>query len=296
MRKTFRALLAGTVLAAGLVAAPAAANAATQVCWSPTNPKMALKLSNDIQAAMRGRQTTMGVGVWDRKHKVTCWVRSTTHFDAASTIKASILAALLYKKGGPGNLTSWERGQARLMITQSDNTAATNLWNDVGMTALKRFLTKAGMTHTGLSSAWGLTQETAHDEVVLLTKLTAPSLLSTASRNYELSLMNQVVAGQGWGTPYGHPAGVTVHVKNGWLPRATHGWRINSLGTFNGGGRDYMIALLSTDNPSESYGITSLQRVARVIHHDLNPGSSFTAREQTGDYPANEISDGSATP
>ena len=30
-----------------------------------------------------------------------------------------------------------------------------------------------------------------------------------------------------------------MHVKNGWLSRATHGWRVNSVGAFTGHGHDY---------------------------------------------------------
>ncbi|WP_078858636.1 hypothetical protein [Streptomyces sp. NRRL F-2799] len=33
--------------------------------------------------------------------------------------------------------------------------------------------------------------------------------------------------------PAGAPSTVAVHVKNGWLQRSTHGWRVHSLGTFN---------------------------------------------------------------
>jgi hypothetical protein len=81
--------------------------------------------------------------------------------------------------------------------------------------------------------------------------------------------MNQVIAGQRWGTPYGAPSTVTVHVKNGWLQRSTHGWRVHSLGTFNGGGHDYMMSVLTQDNSTMSYGITTIQGVAKAIHKDL---------------------------
>ncbi len=74
------------------------------------------------------------------------------------------------------------------------------------------------------------------------------------------------------GVPAGAPAGVTVHVKNGWLPQPTHAWRINSIGSFCGHGRDYMIVVLTWDNPAMTYGVDTVQAVAEVINRDLNPG------------------------
>ena len=71
-----------------------------------------------------------------------------------------------------------------------------------------------------------------------------------------------------------HLTVLTVHVKNGWLPRATHGWRIHSIGCFTGHGGGYSIVVLTQDNPSMPYGITTVQAIARVINRDLNPGAT----------------------
>jgi hypothetical protein len=195
-------------------------------------------------------------------------------------VKAIILAALLrwhQETGTP--LSAWERDEATLMITQSDDTAATALWDEVGRTRLQQLLTLANMNETELGPGgyWGLTQATAHDEMLLLQLLTRPnSVLSGASRSYELGLMAQVTAWQRWGTTAGAPAGVTVHVKNGWLPDDT-GWHVNSIGAFTGRGEDYLIAVLTDDNPSEQYGIDTIEDVARQVHRELG-GASSAAR------------------
>ena len=62
-----------------------------------------------------------------------------------------------------------------------------------------------------------------------------------------------------------------MHVKNGWVPRPTHGWRIHSIGSFTGSGGGYSIVVLTQDNPTMDYGVTTIERIARVIHRDLNP-------------------------
>jgi hypothetical protein len=158
------------------------------------------------------------------------------------------------------------------MITKSDNTATSKLWKQLGMTKIKGFLAAAKMTQTkpGADGYWGLTQITVTDEQKLLKLVTATnSVLSDSARAYILKLMGQVVSSQRWGTPYGAPSGVSVHVKNGWLQRSTHGWRVHSVGTFKGGGHDYMMTVLTHGNSTMDYGIATIQGIAKVIHRDL---------------------------
>jgi beta-lactamase class A len=269
------ALAAGGVAGAMLSTSPAAA--ATGFCTAPSaHAALAAKLSRDISGALAGRVDLVGVRVEDRRTGVECRINEGHRFDSASVVKATILAALLrwhQETGRP--LTANEKYLATLMITQSDNNAASALWNEVGRTRLQHFLNLAKMTETQLGPGgyWGLTQITARDELQLLRLLTAPnSVLSNSSRAYQLGLMARVISSQRWGVPAGAPRGISVYVKNGWLPRATRGWRINSIGAFEGHGRDYMIVVLSDDNPTMAYGVDTVQRVAEVVHRDLNAG------------------------
>jgi beta-lactamase class A len=255
------------------VAASPAVRVREGICTAPPAYRaLAAKMSADIQNALRGRVGDHGVTVYDTVSKVSCYTGSERHFDSASIVKAIVLAALLrwhQETGQP--LSDWEKDEATLMITQSDNDAATALWNEVGMTRLQHFLNlaKMGETQLGQDGYWGLTQVTAHDEMLLLELLTLPnSVLSNDSRSYELGLMARVIPSQRWGTPAGAPSDVTVHVKNGWLPDDT-GWHINSIGAFTGKDKDYMIVVLTDDNPSEQYGIDTIEGVARVVHRDL---------------------------
>jgi hypothetical protein len=115
-------------------------------------------------------------------------------------------------------------------------------------------------------------------------------VLNTASRNYALNLMAHVISSQRWGVPAGAPARLTVHVKNGWLPRATHGWRIHSIGCFTGPGGGYSIAVLTENNPSMAYGVATVEAIARVVNRDLNPGATaFTP--SSGPVPSSQTPD-----
>jgi beta-lactamase class A len=288
-RSTTEATLAsspGTQVNAGICSAPAAYKA------------LAVQLSAGIQAALHGRAGNHAVTVYDAVTGVSCHANDGQHFASASIVKALILAALLrwhQESGEP--LSSWEQGVATQMITQSDNDAATDLWNEVGRSRLRHFLDLAGMSQTQLGSGgyWGLTQVTAHDEMLLLRLLTLPNpVLSPASRAYQLGLMASVTPAQRWGTPAGAPPGVTVHVKNGWLPESD-GWHINSLGAFTGKGKNYLIAVLTDDNPSEGYGIDTVENVARAVHRDLNAaGSAASARLAANVAPTPTVSPATA--
>ncbi|MER6270589.1 serine hydrolase [Streptomyces sp900105755] len=266
------ALGTGLLIAGVAGAAPASAAAPAVSCTS-AKAALATKLKKDITAAIANRTGTIAVGLYDRSTKTTCTLRSTTRYDSASTVKVTVLATLLWDaKKHNRYLTTTEQSLTKAMITKSDNDATTRLWKQLGLTKIKGFLSAAGMTQTtpGANGYWGLTQIDVHDEQKLLALVTAKNtVLSDNSRAYILKLMGQVISSQRWGTPYGAPSGVAVHVKNGWLQRATHGWRVHSLGTFTGGGHDYQMTVLTQDNSTMSYGINTIQAVAKVVHKDL---------------------------
>ncbi|GAB2822414.1 hypothetical protein GCM10022221_20490 [Actinocorallia aurea] len=275
---TFSGRTAATVLAASVLAfIPALpAHAAKPVCESEGYPELAARLGPKLQAAVRGRSGSISVAVYDRNRGLGCYLGSGTRYDTASTVKVAVVAALLRTaQKEKRKLTAREKSLARAAITRSDNNATSDLWSRLGRTRMQKLLDAVGMKATtlGPSGYWGLTRTTAFDQLRLLRMLTRDddTVLTAASRRYLLGLMNDVVSGQRWGTPAGAPSGVKVHVKNGWLPRSTLGWRVHSLGAFTSSRRDYMIVVLTHGNPSMSYGITSIERVAEVVHRQLNP-------------------------
>jgi beta-lactamase class A len=275
------------------LAAPASAASSAVTCKSSSHPALAARLDRDIGRALRGRVSEVAVGVDDPGRGLQCWLNRSAHFDSASVVKVTILAALLHKAQDQHRyLTRTESALAEEMITESDNDAASDLWADVGREDLQRFLDLARMTqtHLGAGPYWGLTQITAYDEVLLLRLLLNRNrVLDARSRDYVLDLMARVIPAQRWGVPAGAPASLTVHVKNGWLPLATHGWRIHSIGAFTGHGGGYGIVVLTQDNPTMDYGVDTIEAIAEVINRDLNP----TARARV---PSSEDSPAWGTP
>ncbi|MGW2718969.1 serine hydrolase [Streptomyces sp. NPDC001492] len=267
------ALGLGVLIPAVAAASPAAAATTPTVSCTSSKAALATKLQKDITAALANRTGTVAVGLYDRSTNTTCSLRATSSYDSASVVKVTVLATLLWDaKKHNRYLTDTEASLAKAMITKSDNTATSKLWKQLGLTKIKGFLSAAGMTKTvpGANGYWGLTQINVTDEQKLLKLITAQNtVLSDNARAYILKLMSQVISSQRWGTPYGAPSGVSVHVKNGWLQRSTHGWRVHSVGTFDGGGHDYMITVLTWGNSTMNYGVNTIQGVAKVIHRDL---------------------------
>lgn len=284
-QRPLAAAVAGALLAAALAAFTAGTAGAVAgraavppvACRSSSHPALAARLAGDITAARRGRLSTVAVGVDDPRTGLTCWLSGSRHFDSASVVKVIILGALLRRAQDRRRyLTVTEASLARAMITRSDNNAASALWAGLGRGYLQHFLRLARMTDTfpGPDGAWGLTQITAYDEILLLRLLMNKNpVLDNASRGYALSLMAAVIPSQRWGVPAGSPTSLTAHVKNGWLPLATHGWRIHSIGCFTGRGGGYSIVVLTQDNPAMAAGIATVEAIAKVINRDLNSGA-----------------------
>jgi beta-lactamase class A len=277
---------AGTVLTALFAAAPARASTAdatatvggSQVKCTSQRPGLAARLSKDIAGALHGRDRATALALYDRTTGTSCSFRADTAFDSASVVKVTILGALLRQTMEQHRaLTAHEVELATAMITKSDNDATNALWHQIGHAGIQHFLSLAGMGDTvpGPKGYWGHTQVTAGDQLKLLRLLTSDnSVLDRDARTYALRLMNRVVPEQRWGTPAGAPATATVQVKNGWLPRDTHGWRVHSVGAFTGGGHDYGLVVLSQDNRTMADGVTTIEGAARAVNRDLNTSTA----------------------
>ena len=134
----------------------------------------------------------LAVGVLDCTSGARVLYNGGGSFHTASIVKADILATLMLQhQTARRALTTAEKALATRMIEDSDNAAATALWNDVGgASGVARANVRLGLRHTVMSVAWGLTGTTASDQLTLLSDLVSVrSPLSAASRSDQLGLM-----------------------------------------------------------------------------------------------------------
>lgn len=247
---------------------------------APGPGKHADPLSGAVASYAAGRAGTTLAAVYDIRTGQSWRLGDGRAQAEASVVKLDILETLLARQGGTG-LSPGDESLSRLMIEDSDNDAATSLWYEAGAAAgIGAYNDKAGLTRTTPSwcvtcagfpwPGWGLTTTVPQDQLTLLKQLVAPGphpLLSPAQRSYALSLMENVTPDQRWGISGGVPAGVTVALKNGWLPLndANTNWQVNSVGWVSGAGRDYLIAVFSTGNPTEQYGIDTINALSSGV-------------------------------
>jgi hypothetical protein len=82
--------------------------------------------------------------------------------------------------------------------------------------------------------------------------------------------MENIIPSEAWGVTGGVPSGVTVALKNGWLPlQGESDWQVNSIGWVDGDGRDYILAVLTTGNATEQDGIDTIDNVSTMLWPEL---------------------------
>ncbi len=221
-----------------------------------------------LAAAERASGADMAVAVFDDTDDNSWALHDSGRFDTASIVKLSILGATLVQAQQGRVLTSDTLEDLAGMIENSSNDDASELWAQAGYgTAVIGYDRSVGTTATSADPAgdWGLTVTSAADQVRIMRAIAYPSaVLTPASRAQAQALLNQVEADQRWGATGGVPAGVSVQVKNGWLPHGT-GWVVNTVGRVQGQGRDYVVAILSQGSATEAAGISALEKVSAAV-------------------------------
>jgi beta-lactamase class A len=280
---------AGTgVLPATVKPAPSAATDTPPASPAASASPATGPLGAQAQAYLAGRRGRVEVAVYDLSAGQQWTLGNQAPQAAASVVKLEILEAVLSQRTSQRTVLSLtEQELTPPMIEQSDNDAATTMWQDVGgAKGMRAFDHKARLAHTSPSNClkcpgvswpgWGLTTTTPQDQITLLRQLVRPSgVLDKNDQKYALYLLENVTPSQRWGVSGGVPAGVTVALKNGWLPLGggSSDWQVNSVGWVSGDGRDYLMAAFSAGNPSEQYGIDTLNHLGAMVWGSLAPHS-----------------------
>jgi Beta-lactamase enzyme family len=194
----------------------------------------------------------------------------------ASIVKVDILETLLYQaRVAHESLSPAEQELMTEMIEISSNDAATALWYMAGGKAgVTGYNSLVGLTHTVMANctgcqppSWGTTTTTPEDQLLLLRQLALPSrLLTVADQKYALSLMSNIASYLKWGVSESVPPGSAVAMKTGDVPITS--WsdeQVNSIGWVDGGGHDYLLAMLTTADPSLQYGVDTLNEMSTLM-------------------------------
>lgn len=198
----------------------------------------------------------------------------------ASVVKLDILETLLLQSQDDtasidtAPIDDHDASLASRMIENSDNDAATALWDTVGgATGLEAANRRLGVHATVPDRAghWGLTTTGATDQLALLSNLLAhgpsgPGPLSVGSRRFVLDLMRHVEPDQAWGVSAAADPATTPAVKNGWLTITDdhNHWAVASVGIVTINAHPVLMAVLTRHQPTQEAGTALIQTLAHA--------------------------------
>jgi hypothetical protein len=223
---------------------------------------------------LKNRSGLVTAAIYDVDTGATYTYHNGYHDRTASIVKIDILADLLYESQARDKpLTAKQESLTRSMIEASNDAAATKLWAQIGGTEeIDEFNTLIGFKYTVPSWSWGDISTTPLDQLQLLKVIALPNrILDTASRDYEMDLMEDVIGGQRFGLGWGSPAKATVGLKDGWYKEIPTGWQVNSTGFVQYQGRFYLATIMTASDPGETYGMNTVTTIANGIWKYLMP-------------------------
>jgi beta-lactamase class A len=186
-------------------------------------------------------------------------LRMREHFRTASVVKVMMLVAYLQMLDARHRgLTSSDTSLLYPMIHISDNNAASAVLAAVGGAAVARVAREAGMEDYAPGVGWwAYTQTSAADQARFLFAL--PRLIPSRFYRYAKYLMSSIEPSQSWGFPPVARPRWQVFFKTGQLPEEG---LFNEVGRLERPGVTFTIAVLTTGDPSMSYGQATIEGVA----------------------------------
>jgi hypothetical protein len=182
---------------------------------------------------------------------------------AASVFKVMLLTAYLREHDvRDRKLTYSEKHTLGPMIRRSDNTAATEINNQVGAKRIYNLAHDAGMRHFSYDpSVWGLSRTAPGDQVHFLYHF--ERYLPARHEAYAKHLMADIVPSQRWGVGQVPMHGWHLHFKGGWgsgTGRVDH-----QVAFLDSHGYRIALAIFTEFDPSHAYGEETLRGVAERL-------------------------------
>ena len=210
-------------------------------------------------AWLKHRSGVTAVAVVDTAGVLHGW-NENRQFVTASVIKAMLLVEYLRTHT---SVSSSALATLTPMIEVSDNNAAEAIYHVVGDGGLYALAKAAGMKHFAIYGQLFGAQLTAADQARYFYRL--PSLVPRAHRALALYLLSHIVSYQSWGVPaVARPRGWQVWFKGGWRGTSL-GQLVHQVARLNKGARTFSMAVFTDGDPSQGYGIETIQGVAARV-------------------------------
>lgn len=278
------ALVAGAVLAGGtfaggaLVGASSGGSAAApnRVAAAPERPAgpagdQARVVEATAWAASREGRVAFAVTSSDGRLR---GARGQRRYVTASVVKVMLLVAeleRLERTGAP--LTSALRRQLALMITESDNDAATAVYRRIGDGGLRALARRAGLRDFLLGPrvvascrcsgrGWARAQISARDQARFMRVF--PDLVSGPRLAFAKATLAGIAPDGRWGAVQEAPRGWRVLFKSG-IRETGLGTLVHQVARLEAGEETVTVAVLTDGNPDEAYGKETVRGVVRAL-------------------------------
>lgn len=234
---------------------------------APTATQISTKLKKRWSSILADVDTPISIAVYSKQYNTTITLNnqpSATH-TTASIVKVGFLTQLLHQaQASNTTLTTTQADEATRAIENSDNDAATALYDDIGASSgVSTLFTNLKMTGSAAgTNGWAATTTTATDQLTLLNQIFySGNYLSSKSKAYIKNLMANVESDQQWGVSAGAKA---FQLKNGWRLNSDNTWIVNSIGHLGTGDQSCTIAVLTDDNTSFENGEKLVEKLAKA--------------------------------
>ena len=182
-------------------------------------------------------------------------------FTSASVIKAMLLVEYLRTHASvPADIEN----VLTLMITQSDNAAAFEIFGIVGAKGLEDLAHLAGMKHLRVGEDVIFSRITAADQARFFFHM--DEYVPPAHRALARYLLSHIIATESWGIPQVARPDWRVFFKGGWFGAEEDPFRIvNQVARLERGKLKWSVAVLSDENPHSPYGVETLEGVTQRL-------------------------------
>lgn len=189
----------------------------------------------------------------------------------ASMIKAWIAADYLRMQAEKGKTpTDYWLGQVAAAVQKSDNSAASNVWAQIGAGAsTQRMISMCNLKDSKSSSNWSDTRLSAYDTAKLGACIGSGTAAGDKWTPWLLTKMRTIILGD-FGIRKAFPAAIakTIAIKNGWVDRRSQSpqvYTVNCLAI----GENWTLGVM-TNSPlakysTESYGANVCKQVAAAL-------------------------------
>lgn len=185
-------------------------------------------------------------------------------FVTASVVKAMLMTCFLNMKTiEHESLSSGERSVLRAMITESNNDAANEIYDEVGDARLYNLANRLHMRHFSVRGYWANAELTTNDQSLLMENLSR----AIYPRYYAFarSLLSSIVSSESWGIPQAaRPHGWKVFFKGGWRG-TSRGQLIHQDARLERRGQMVVICVMTDGDPSSAYGEETVMGIAQRL-------------------------------